>query len=226
MDNSLKAAVKVINIEKFTDEDFDLLYCFNKNFWIEKGQENTIFSKYGDYKKRAKIDARLLVSLNEWRQSIINNVKKHPKHNKYDFSNEKEKYYVEEEIQRFNDRLIFICYTEDKGFVDPELKSLLEEKKDKHYESQSWLLEKIRNLFYVYWQNYNSDLFKAGDCDKFYIEDEILVKILTDLRKPKEPNLPYNFDSIEADILGKTYENFIGHVIAGEKRFKEKESKG
>ena len=28
------------------------------------------------------------------------------------------------------------------------------------------------------------------------------------------------------DILGKTYENFIGHVLSGQKRFKEKESKG
>ena len=68
-------------------------------------------------------------------------------------------------------------------------------------------------------------MFKHGKCDEFFIEDGILLKIFEELRKPKD-RLPYDIASIEADILGKTYENFIGHVISGEKRLKEKESKG
>ncbi|MBS3096626.1 N-6 DNA methylase [Candidatus Woesearchaeota archaeon] len=225
VDNPLKAAVKIINIENFTDDDFDLLYNFSKEIWVEKGEENPLYLKLANFKRRAKVDVELLENLKEWRQSIINNIKKHPRQNKYDFSDEKSKYEVEEEIQRFLDRIIFICYAEDKGFVDSELKSLIELKKDKHYESQSWLLDKIRSIFKKYWNDYNSDLFKLGKCDEFFIEDAVLLKILTDLRKPKD-KLSYDFASIEADILGKTYENFIGHVIAGEKRFKEKESKG
>ncbi|MBI2652217.1 N-6 DNA methylase [Candidatus Woesearchaeota archaeon] len=225
VDNPLKAAVKIINIENYTDDDFDLLYNFSKEIWIEKGEENPLYLKLANFKRRAKVDVELLENLKDWRQSIINNIKKHPRQNKYDLSDEKSKYEVEEEIQRFLDRIIFICYTEDKGFVDSELKSLIELKKDKHYESQSWLLDKIRSIFKKYWNDYNSDLFKFGKCDEFFIEDAVLLKILTDLRKPKD-KLPYDFASIEADILGKTYENFIGHVIAGEKRFKEKESKG
>ena len=45
------------------------------------------------------------------------------------------------------------------------------------------------------------------------------------MRQPKG-KLPYDFSIIEADILGKTYENFIGHVLSSGKRIKEKESKG
>ena len=225
VDNPLKAAIKVIDIEDYTEDDIDLLYNFSKEIWIEKGEENPLYLKLANFKRRAKVDVELLKDLKEWRQSVINNIKKHPRHNKYDFSDEKTKYEVEEEIQRLIDRLIFICYTEDKGFIDPELKSLIELKKDKYYASQSWLLDKIRNIFKKYWNEYNSDLFKQGECDKFFVEDGVLLNILTDLRKPKD-KLPYDFSSIEADILGKTYENFIGHVLAGEKRFKEKESKG
>lgn len=135
VDNPLKAVVKTINIEKLTDFDFDLLYNFSKEVWVQKEQENPLFKLYGDYKKRTKVDVRLLENLKEWRQSVINNIRKHPRHNKFDFSDEKAREHVEQEIQRLLDRLIFICYTEDKEFVDASLKPLLEEKKDKHYES-------------------------------------------------------------------------------------------
>lgn len=225
VDNPLKAAVQIIDIETLKDSDFDLLYNFSKNVWIESGEQNPLYSKLANYKRRAKVDARLLDNLKSWRQAVINNVKSHSRHNKFDFSNEKERYEVEEEIQRFLDRLIFICYAEDREFADAELKPMLEQKKDKYFSSSSWLLSKIRELFQRYWKDYNSDLFRRGKCDEFFIDDGVLVDILTDLRKPKQ-ELPYDFSSIEADILGKTYENFIGHVIAGEKRLKEKESKG
>ena len=225
VDNPLKAAIKIINIESYSDKDFDLLYNFNKQVWIEKGEENPLYLKLANYRRRIKVDIQLLEDLKNWRQSIINNLLSHPKQNKYDFSDEKIKYSIEEEVQRFIDRMIFVCYSEDKGFGDAELKSLAELKKDKYFESQSWLLDKIMEIFVKYWKEYNSDLFKPGECDKFFIEDSVLLKVLTDLRKPKD-RLPYDFGSIEADILGKTYENFIGHVIAGEKRLKEKESRG
>ena len=225
VDNPLKAAVKTINIENVRDEELEILLCFSKKIWIEKGDTNPIFQQFANFKRRIKVDVQLLKDLTEWRQAIINNILQHPRHNKFDFSDEKIKYEVEENIQRYIDRLIFVCYAEDKEFEDSQLKSLIDLKKDKHFESSSWLLEKIRGIFKEYLSKYNSDLFTQGKSDEFYIDDGILLKILTDLRKPKD-RLPYDFGSIEADILGKTYENFLGHIISGEKRLKEKESKG
>ena len=143
VDNPLKAAIKIINIESYSDKDFDLLYNFNKQVWIEKGEENPLYLKLANYRRRIKVDIQLLEDLKNWRQSIINNLLSHPKQNKYDFSDEKIKYSIEEEVQRFIDRMIFVCYSEDKGFGDAELKSLAELKKDKYFESQSWLLDKI-----------------------------------------------------------------------------------
>ena len=175
-----KAVIRSISIETYTDEDFDLLYNFSKQVWIETGKENPIYTKFAHLKDRRDIDLRLLDNLKKWREDIINNIKAHPRHNKYDFSKEEEKNYVEQEIQRFLDRLIFICYTEDKEFVDPELRSLAERKNDDYKFTQNWLLEKLRGLFKTYWDNYNSDLFKPGDCDKFYIDDGVLLKIIND----------------------------------------------
>src|SRR3989344_7145943 len=56
VDNSLKAVVKTLNVENLSDADFDLLYNFSKEIWVEKCQENPLFKLHGDYKKRTKVD--------------------------------------------------------------------------------------------------------------------------------------------------------------------------
>lgn len=217
----LKAEVASIDIENLKENDFDILWSFSKEIWKEKGEGNEILLKLKG-KKKQKIDEQLLDDLKKWRESLHNSLKKHPLKNKYDFHEDSGK--IEEEIQKFIDRLVFICYCEDKQLIDVELKPIINDK-DKYWEKEWYVLERIRKLFEIYQKNYNSDLFNGSWCDKFYFDDHTLLSVLKDLRQPKEKQ-PYDFSVIEADILGKTYENFIGHVLTGEKRFKEKESKG
>ena len=87
------------------------------------------------------------------------------------------------------------------------------------------MLIKIRKIFDEYNRIYDSDLFKTGLCDKFKFDDEILLEILEDLRDPLG-KLPYDFSIIDADILGRAYESFLGHITTGQKRFKEKKDIG
>ena len=217
----LKAEVASIDIENMKENDFDILWSFSKEIWKEKGEGNEILLKLKG-KKKQKIDEQLLDDLKKWRESLHNSLKKHSLKNKYDFHEDSGK--IEEEIQKFIDRLVFICYCEDKQLMDVELNPVINDK-DKYWEKEWYVLERIRKLFGIYQKKYNSDLFSDGWCDKFYFDDHTLLSVLKDLRQPKEKQ-PYDFSVIEADILGKTYENFIGHVLTGEKRFKEKESKG
>ncbi len=91
VDNPLKAAVKIINTENLKDEEFDLLYNFSRQIWVEKGEENPLYLKLANYRRRLKVDIQLLEDLKSWRQLIINNIKNHPRHNKFDFSDEKKK---------------------------------------------------------------------------------------------------------------------------------------
>jgi len=130
---------------------------------------------------------------------LLNSLKQHPQKNKYDFDKDIGK--IEEEVQKFIDRLVFICYCEDKQLMDVELNPIIHDKEEKHWDKEWHALGKTRKLFEDYLQKYNSDLFNESWCDKFYFDDNTLLKVLKDLRQPKGKQ-PYDFSIIEADILG------------------------
>ncbi len=220
-----RAQIGVIDLTDFEQNRFDkLVWNFNRENWIERGNQNPLYLELGNLKKKRPIDEQLLEDMKNWRMSFLTNLKKYPRRNHFKLENEKEIMHIEEEIQRFIDRLIFICYCEDKELNEPRLKSLKIDKYQR-FSGKPFLLDKIRELFNDYRKEYDSDLFNVGMCDGFYVDDSILFKLLEDLREPKE-KIPYDFASIEVDILGRTYENFIGHLIKGKKIFKEEKSKG
>ncbi|MDP3992494.1 MAG: N-6 DNA methylase [Nanoarchaeota archaeon] len=212
-----------IDLLNLTDIGLDFLLYFSKEFWIDKGEENPLYSVKNLRKKRP-LDEILVEDMSKWRGYLLGSLKALSK-GKYDFENEKGLEYIEEEIQRFIDRLIFICYCEDKQLNDNELKPLLQEYRSKNIGKKTFIISKIRDLFQKYDNVYNSDLFKIGLCDEFEFDDSILSEILEDLRG-YYGGLPYDFGIIDADILGRAYENFLGHIITGKIRFKEKKDIG
>ncbi|MBS3173967.1 N-6 DNA methylase [Candidatus Woesearchaeota archaeon] len=219
-----RACIGTIDLEEFDESKFDeLLWNFNKEVWIAKGIQNPLYSKL-NLKRKIPIDEQLLEDMKKWRESILTNIKKNQKESDLNFSTESFIMEVEKEIQRLIDRLIFICYCEDKELNEPKLKSLKIDKFER-YHGRPFLLQEINKLFSKYKEVYDSDLFEKGMCDDFNFDDAPLYIILEDLREPKD-KMPYDFATIDADILGRTYENFIGHILKGQKRFKEEKSKG
>src|SRR3989344_3052335 len=221
-----KAEIARFEIEKASDDELNLLLCFENEYWnTHKEQQNELYNKLVGYKKRIPIDKELLEDMKHWRETILTNIQKRSKDNKFDFDDEQVFALVEEEIQKFIDRLIFICFCEDKELKEAKLKSLANDKKDRFADKPGHLLNKIHELFEDYRNNYDSDLFDKSDCDRLVIDDDKLIDVNMDLREPKG-RVPYNFASTEENILGKAYEQFIGHIQTGKKRFKEKEDIG
>ncbi|MDP3698005.1 MAG: N-6 DNA methylase [Nanoarchaeota archaeon] len=220
--NPREAELARFDLLTATDEELKLLLAFEKEYWVKSGRENLLYLKVAKHKLAIPVDERLLDDMKHWREQLLRNIKENSKHNKFDFEDEQEFMHVEEEVQKFINRLIFICFCEDKELHEPYLKQYLHESRAL---KAGWLLSKIRDLFTDYRRIYDSDLFDKSDCDDFKIDDDKLLDIIEELREPKE-KAAYDFKSIEADILGKTYENFIGHVQTGKKRFTEKEDIG
>ena len=217
-----RACIGIIDFDDFDQSKFDeLIWNFNKDEWIAKGQQNSLYSKL-NLQKKIPIDKQLLEDMKRWRESALTNIKKHQKEENLQFSDELFILEVEEEIQRFIDRLIFVCYCEDKEINEPKLKSLKIDKAER-YHGKPFLLDEIHKLFEKFRQEYDSDLFEKGMCDNFNFDDTVLYDMIEDLREPKG-KMSYNFATIDADILGRTYENFIGHITTGKKRFKEEKS--
>lgn len=115
---------------------------------------------------------------------------------------------LRESVQRIIDRLVVMRVAEDRGIIqaeslarmvdywgntviDPEVRPLITE---------------LRQKFREFDQIYNSRIFEQHPCDSIPLRNQTLVKIIRALYK-------YNFDVIDADILGAIYEDYIGHII-------------
>src|SRR3989344_555941 len=219
-----EAEIARIDLLDASDKDLELLLSFEKSYWLTFGKENRLYTKLIHHKPQIPVDERLLEDMKHWREQLLRNLKKN--HPTWNFQDEREFMHIEEEVQKFIDRLIFVCFCEDKELNEPQLKSLMDEKKsDRFFSKPGWLLGKIQEVVQQYADRYDSDLFDRSLADEFKIDDGKLVELLRDLREP--PQRPaYDFKRIEADILGKVYENFIVHIQAGKKRYKEHEDKG
>jgi len=201
--------------EDYIDNLQDLLFLhkesFEQNLLLKKAEDE------GRLKKRISIDRPLLEDLMSIRNMIANDIeRRYP--GKYDL-NERE-----EIIQRTIDRLIFVRKCEDVG-INPDEMTLEEITHNPYGKAHS----KLKEIFKRYNDIYNGGLFAVGfdnDCDKITIDGEIVQKLVHLLYESKDKQYVYNFDWIDADILGQVYEQYLGKILAQTKSGKSKLKNG
>jgi type I restriction-modification system DNA methylase subunit len=189
--------------EDYIENLQDLLFLhkesLEQNLLLRKAEDE------GRLKKRISIDRPLLEDLMRIRNMIANDIeKRYP--GKYDL-NERE-----EIIQRIVDRLIFVRKCEDVGINPDEL--MLEEIVHNPYGKAH---SRLKEIFKRYNEVYNGGLFAVGidnDCDKIVIDGEIVQKLIHLLYESEDRQYVYNFDWIDADILGQVYEQYLGKILA------------
>ncbi len=217
--NWLSLEIQRYSVEQLR-ESLGLLTYFSKQSWLERNRtkaDSVLNNKFiENYQKLRPLDERLLDLFISWRSSCMSWIK-----------NSKprlmEKYgegYVEEEVQRYLNRIIFITNCEDRKIEDVKLREYIRAYKSSLQIEGHAITKGIKKIFDYYFSRYNSDLFEKGLADEFEFDDGITYKILADIKSP-ENDLPYDFSIISPDILGITYENFIGHIIQGRKNLKE-----
>ena len=193
----------------------DLLFLSKDSF--EQGLTLKKAESEGRLKKRVSIDKSLLEDLMHVRSLIASDIgKNYPR--KYEI-NEKD-----EIIQRIIDRLIFIRRCEDTGIniENLTLREVQELPNNKAYP-------KLKEIFKRYNDVYNSGLFaiaKDNDCDKIIINGEIIKKLAQYLYESKDGKYIYNFDWIDADVLGQVYEQYLGKLLAQTRSGKAKLTNG
>lgn len=156
-------------------------------------------------KKRMSINKILLDDLMHIRKLIADNIEK-TYSQKYDVNDK------EEIVQRIIDRLIFIRRCEDVG-MNPE-NLYLEEVK---HLPDNKAYPKLKEIFEKYNDMYHSGLFAVGvdnDCDIIKINGLIIKNLIGYLYESKDKEYIYNFDWIDADVLGQVYEQYLGNILA------------
>lgn len=184
---------------------------FEKNLILKEAENE------GRLKKRISINQVLLNDLMHIRKLIVDDIEK-TYSTKYEV-NEKE-----EIVQRIIDRLIFIRRCEDVS-INPEnlyLEEITHLPDNKAYP-------KLKEMFEKYNNTYNSGLFAIGidnDCDNIKIDGLIIKKLIGYLYESKDKEYIYNFDWIDADVLGQVYEQYLGLILEQTKSGKSKLREG
>ncbi|MEA2053792.1 MAG: N-6 DNA methylase [Candidatus Thermoplasmatota archaeon] len=159
-------------------------------------------------REKPDIDEKFLESLNKWRLMLANEIyeKNRDNHILKDgdgISLDK----LKSAVQRILDRLIVVRYAEDKLILDnpDQLKSIYESwKRTSTYTS---LYDIIENFFIGFDKIHNSKLFQVGHiCEEVEIGGDVLGKIVEEL-------YDINFRKFDFDILGNTYETYLGHTL-------------
>lgn len=168
---------------------------------------------------RKDIDAAVLEDLFESRRLLTNDV--YGKYRGIDTE------LMKEGIQRMLNRLIVMRFMEDKGIEQSEALGTLFDTYNSTVTNKDAVpfMRYLEPKFLELNKTYNSKVFEPHICDKFAISNRsfgIIIKIL----------YKYNFDLIDADVLGNIYEDYLGHVLEAkgrrgveivEKRAKRKE---
>lgn len=196
-----KAAV--CRIEYFNYQQYEEKFDYLWEIFSKEQVKNGSFDKYAQNAKNKKgtddVDAEFLKSLNEWRLLLANNIIR----NYNGISDDALSY----SLQKIMDRLIFLRICEARGVEPDEQLNHIIAKGNKQ------IFDNLKVIFHLADQKYNSGLFdykKDTITDNLIIDDKVLRQIIENMYYPL---CPYEFSVMPVEIMGHSYEQYLGNVI-------------
>jgi type I restriction-modification system DNA methylase subunit len=107
-------------------------------------------------------------------------------------------------------RLIFIRTAEDREVEDNRLRSLVRVLRDK--KQINHLDRELAEVFRQFDNTYNSELSARHFSEELQIPPTDLEEVIEGLYEKNFTR--YNFNALDADVLGTAYEQYLGHVVA------------
>lgn len=185
----------------------DYLKDFERLWWLSK--EETVArrldieaEKVGRKIKRLPVSQNLFDDLKRWRENLFKNYKA--------FNLGYSAAQIDEAVLRLLNRLIFVRTAEDREVEENRLQSLVRVLKDK--KQLQTLDRELASLFRELDGVYNSELFARHFSEELQIPPTELEEIISGLYEKNFTR--YNFNALEADVLGTAYEQYLGHIVA------------
>ncbi len=199
-----QAVFKEIHFEEYLTR-IDELWLLSRSAIIE----GTLDRKAEEvFKKsiRTPISTSLFDSLKDWRDDLYANLVAYNKGRLYTPK------MIEEAVQRILDRLIFIRTAEDRDMEGDKLIALVRELRDsgRFNDLIPVLNRRFRDLDGIY----NSQIFSPHLSEDLEYEPTTLSKIIEGLYESRANAVSYNFAFIDADVLGRVYEQYLGYSVA------------
>ncbi len=197
--------------------NFDKLWLLSRES-LENGVLNKEAAQYGALQTPVPIETRLFKQLRQWREDLFNQL--HLYNKGLSFTQ------IDEVIQKLFNRLIFIRTCEDKGIEEKKLRSVVNQWKNSGHKGE--MVDAIKQIFRDFDGYYDSDLFARHliDNDEVFIMGTTLEQIIDGLYEIPGGLANYDFNIIDADVLGAVYEQYLGYVAQVVKqRVKEAQAK-
>jgi len=149
-------------------------------------------------RQRVPLDQQFLSDLVGWREKLAKAVfKAHPDLSADDLNNV---------VQIFLDRLIFIRVAEDRGVL-PEGQLIEIARHWSQSEQSKPIVAELIPLFRLVNQMLNGEIFKPHKCEEIKWDSALVAEIVD------EGLEPYNFAQIGVELLGSIYERYLGKTI-------------
>ncbi|MEW5718982.1 MAG: N-6 DNA methylase, partial [Chloroflexota bacterium] len=153
---------------------------------------------------KTPITQSLFDNLTRWRADLYKNLRAYNK-----LWADKD---IDDAVQRILDRLIFIRTAEDRGVEGDKLRALVRELRDQNRLND--LIPALSRRFRALDAIYNSQLFAPHLCEDLTYEPTTLVNIVEEMYGAETGIVRYNFAFIDADVLGRAYEQYLGVAMA------------
>ena len=189
------------------EKEIDKLWLLSRDS-IEKGLLTEYAKSIGKRTPRKGVEELLPLELISWRNKISKDIK-------LNYSTGYDDGHIDEITQKLIDRLIFIRTCEDRKFENKQLLEAANMYKKSNRKLSRLLKDEI---FPYYRREYDSNLFGKDEediheIDQINISDDVLYDVITSTYYSKDGNAGYDFDVIEADVLGNAYEQYLGYVL-------------
>ena len=181
---------------------FDQLWLLSKEAFKE-GLLDKEAEKWGKKVKRTHVGEKLFQDMMEWRMLLTKGFHK---------ANALNPDELDEGVQRFLDRLIFIRTAEDRGIEPNILLSLIRQS-----DERKLVINGLTKIFRDFDDGYNSKLFEEHYSEKWNIDNETLKTVINGLYETRD-GYRYDFSAISADVLGGIYEQYLGHILKQAKK--------
>jgi type I restriction-modification system DNA methylase subunit len=186
-------------------KDFDILWLLSKDSF-QNDEINKLAERLGlKTQPVPPVGKQLADDLIKWRDGLTTFIKK--------WHTERPEDQINEDVQKFLDRLIFIRVAEDRGLEDSHLLPLVHDYKEGR---KTDLTAGLNEIFREFDKKYDSNLFRkhsSEDLDLSGIAENVIKIIQSTYATPRGKR--YNFSFIDADILGEVYQQYIGTVQSG-----------
>ncbi len=180
--------------------DFERLWWFSRQETLA-GRLDREADKVGKRVKRLPVSLNLFDDLKQWRSDLYKSLR--------GFNSVYSPAQIDEAVLRLLNRLIFIRTAEDREVEPLRLMPLLRELEDKRQMDK--LSARLVELFRQFDATYNSELFAPHFSEELYCDRPPLEALIRGLYEKNF--VRYNFNALEADVLGTAYEQYLGHIV-------------